>query len=145
MALHAKLQLSARRWRAPLWLVVLPICEWLTGWGGGDTSLPTSIPPPLFLFFPLSISCCTVQSDTWIRLLVTPSVLVCSTQQQQLFICCQQRLKTSPSLHPFLINVCLVCCAVLRGGRHFYLVDFTTRPVKRLISLCHSFSFISPE
>lgn len=51
MALHAKLQLSARRWRAPLWSVVLPLCDWLTGLGEGETSsLPPSFYPSLLLF-----------------------------------------------------------------------------------------------
>lgn len=79
MALHVKLQLSARRWRAPLWPVVLPLCDWLTGRGGGEDIPPTQLPSfssflPFFLFSLFAISCCAVQSDTWIRL--SPSALV---------------------------------------------------------------------
>lgn len=89
-----------------------------------------------------SISCCTVRIDTWIRLRVTPSVLVCLTQQQQLF------LKTSPSLRQFLVNVCLV---LLKVTRRFYLADFYDMGCERyftiyltsLVSLClcHCFYF----
>lgn len=75
MALHAKLQLSARHWRAPLWPVVLSLCDWLTGWGGGrQTSLPPSLPPSIlspFLSFPPSsfISCCKVSLRPGLALL----------------------------------------------------------------------------
>lgn len=55
MALHAKLQLSAGLWRAPLWPVVLSLCDWLTGRGGVET--PSFFPPfapSLALAFPPS-------------------------------------------------------------------------------------------
>lgn len=87
--------------------------------GGETSSIFLSLPPSLLLSFPLSVRCCTVQSDTWISLRVTPSVPVCLTQQQQLFIC---RRRTSPSLHQFLVSVCLVCYSLER--RHFHLADF---------------------
>lgn len=61
MVLHAKLQLSARRWRAPLWPVVLPLCDWLTGRGGVETSSFSLSSSPSLLSLPHSkLLHCTV-------------------------------------------------------------------------------------
>lgn len=88
MALHAKLQLSARLWRAPLWPVVLSLCDWLTGHGGVETSpfFPSSAPSlPVAFFHSQLLYCTACHLDQAVTSL---SVLVYLAQGQQLFPRC---------------------------------------------------------
>lgn len=136
MALHAKLQLSARRWRAPLWPVVLPLCDWLAGWGRVETSLPPSLPSlSLLLPFPLYISCCTVQSDAWIILCVRPYVLVLVHSSNFAPVARNVWGLQSVSISHQLFS------GVLKERRLFLSVDFITTVEKKAFHHVLSFWF----
>lgn len=145
MALHAKLQLSARRWRAPLWPVVLPLCDWLTG-------LPPSLGLSLLLLFFSSFYLllhCTVWHLDQAECHSVPPVSVWhysssfSSVSRDVF-----------RLHWGYITFSSPSVCHDMGGRLFYLADFTTWTVKCVFyhvrlpyissCLCHSFFFYFP-
>lgn len=140
MALHAKLQLSAGRWRAPLWPVVLPLCDWLTCLGGVETS-------SFFRSFALLVFLSSLLFLAAVLYSLSPGsgcrVILCTCLFGTIAATFHALPGTSPSPHQFLINACLAFNLLWERRGSFYLAEFSTWVVK---SPCMGFTnLISTE
>lgn len=142
MALHAKLQLSARRWRAPLWPVVLPLCDWLIGQGGVETSsFSLSFVPSLLLplpAFPRSLLLCRA---VWhLDQAARRSLFLSVWRNGSNFSCAVRHFSQSTSVH----HQCLSGLQLAEGERRFsfgpsfYICQIFPR-------LCHLLFWVSSD